>query len=339
MTPRPSDDCLWARVVSFKNLHEAWRLARLGKRDRHSVARFALDCEGQILQLREELLAGTYQHGDYRRFTIYERKPRLIAAAPFRDRVVHHALMRVVEPVLDAGFLTTSFACRKERGVHAAVDHYQGAARRFAYVLKLDVSSYFASIRHEILLQQLQRRIKDPDVLRLFATILSTYRSDANTPRGLPIGNLTSQFLANLYLDDLDHEIADSVVYQRYVDDLMLLADSKEQLWSLHKVIVDRLALLGLTLKPSATRLQRTSERVDVLGYVVNRHRRWLRNENGHRYTRRLKHLAREYAQGRIDLSDVRSSVQAWIGHARHAHTEGLRRTVLSGVAFTRHSA
>jgi RNA-directed DNA polymerase len=342
--PRSADAApdLWAQVRSFANLHAAWRAARLGKRNRTAVARFAFDLEGELFALQQALDDGSYRHGAYRQFTLYERKPRLISAAPFRDRVVHHALIRVVEPLLDAGFSPFSFACRTGKGVHAAANHYQCLAGRHAYVLKLDVAGYFPSIHQGVVLAQLERRIADVRVLDLFHEVLASYASERGEGRGLPIGNLTSQVLANVHLDDLDHFIVEQLHvpgYLRYVDDLFLLHDCKAALWQAAEVIEAHLQGLGLALKPAATRMRRTSERVDVLGYLVTRNRRWLRNENGYRYRRRLRGLAQAYARGEIGLKDVRASVNAWVGHAKHADSRGLRQTVLGGVRFVRPTA
>jgi len=198
---------LWPRVVAFDNLYLAYRAARLGKADRPSVGRFALNLERELLALQAELESGEYQPGPYRLFTVYERKPRLIAAAPFRDRVVHHALMRVIEPPLDRRFIFDSYACRVNKGVHRAVDRYQGWARRYPYVLKLDVARYFPSIDHALLKAKLADRIKDPRVLDLLGRIIDTSPPTDEPPlwfpgddllapleraHGIPIGNLTS---------------------------------------------------------------------------------------------------------------------------------------------------
>ena len=195
--------------------------------------------------LQQELAARDYHVGDYRQFTLYERKPRLISAAQFRDQVVHHALMNVIEAPLDRCFIFGSYACRKGKGVHAAVGRYQGWARRYPYALKLDVRRYFPSIDHVLLKQKLRRRIADARILELLDLIIDSAPAtvddsvyfigdDLLTPlerhRGLPIGNLTSQFLANLYLDDLDHQIKEVLrvpAYLRYVDDLFLLGDTR----------------------------------------------------------------------------------------------------------------
>jgi RNA-directed DNA polymerase len=150
---------LWNQVVSFDNLLLAYRKARRGKGRSAPVARFALDLERELLRLQRELKSGEYRPGGYRLFTIYERKPRVIAAAPFRDRVVHHAVMNLIEPPLDRTFIDDSYACRRGKGVHAAVDRYQGWSRRYAYALKLDVRQYFPFIDHPILKEKLRRRL------------------------------------------------------------------------------------------------------------------------------------------------------------------------------------
>ena len=165
---------LWPQVVSFENLLLAYRRARRGKGRSGQVAAFALDLEHELLGLQRALESGEYRPGGYRLFTIYERKPRLIAAAPFRDRVVHHAVMNVIEPALDRTFIHDSYACRKGKGVHAAVDRYQGWARGYVYALKMDVQQYFASIDHALLKEKLARRIKDTRVLDLLARIIDT---------------------------------------------------------------------------------------------------------------------------------------------------------------------
>jgi len=165
-------DDLWPQVVAFENLWLAWRKARRGKSRAASVVAFELDLEANLLALRRELETGDYQPGVYRLFTIYERKPRRIAAAPFRDRVMHHAVMNVIEPPLDRRFIHDSYACRRGKGVHAAVDRYQGWARRYRYALKLDVQQYFPSIDHTILKTTLRRYLRDERVLALLEQII-----------------------------------------------------------------------------------------------------------------------------------------------------------------------
>jgi len=344
---------IWPRVLEFENLLAAHLKARKGKRGRPAVARFELDLERNLFALQRELEHRTYRPGAYRLFEIYDRKPRRIAAAPYRDRVVHHALMNLVEPALDCRFIADSYACRAGKGVHAAVERYQDWARRYAYALKVDVRRYFPSIDHAVLKQKLRHRIKDPGVLWLFDTIIDsapdagpgeTFAGDdlvelMHRRLGLPIGNLTSQFLGNLYLDDLDHHLKETLrvpAYLRYVDDLILLDDNKSRLWDLRMEIDRFLAGERLRLHPHKIQVLPTGLGLDVLGYRVLPGHRRLRRDNGYRFRRRLRGMARGYARGELGWRAIDASVAAWIGHVRHAASLGLRRAVLGSVVFRR---
>jgi len=346
---------LWPQLIAFDNLWQAWRQARRGKSRSAGAVTFELNLERELLALQRELADGSYQPGAYRLFTLYERKPRLIAAAPFRDRVVHHAVMNIIEPPLDRTFIFDSYACRQGKGTHAAVDRYQRWAQRYPYVLKLDVRRYFPSMDHALLKAKLRRRIADPRVVALLDQIIDGSPADvagdpiyfpgdnlltpAERRRGIPIGNLTSQFFANLYLDDLDHWLKEQCrvpAYLRYVDDLVLLADVKTELHDHHAALADYLSRERLRLHPRKAQVSRTGDGLNLLGYLVFPHRRRLRNDNGLRFRRRLRQFARAYAQGRLCLADINPSVQAWLGHARHADTFGLCQSIFNAVSFTR---
>ena len=252
----------WSSLISIDNLYLAYAKAQKGKQKRKEVAQFALRLESHLWQLQQELQTGTYIPGAYRQFQIYERKPRTISVAPFRDRVVHHALMNLLEPVFEHHMIPHSYACRFEKGVHKAVDQYQRWAKRYTYVLKLDVSRYFPSIDHTLLKAKLAPLINEANIQRLAHQILEgspetelTRRheffpnddlfSSSLRRKGLPIGNLTSQWFANWYLHDLDQWLTQSCgmnnAYLRYVDDLFLFHDLKSQLWQLAQDIDDRL--------------------------------------------------------------------------------------------------
>ena len=359
---------LWPQLIAFDNLWRAWRQARCGKSRSAGAVAFELNLERELLALQRELADGSYQPGAYRLFTLYERKPRLIAAAPFRDRVVHHAVMNVIEPPLDRTFIFDSYACRRGKGTHAAVDRYQRWAQRYPYVLKLDIQRYFPSIDHARLKAKLRRRIADPHIVALLDRIIDGSPDAATdippfgkggqggfsdpvyfpgddllTPterrRGIPIGNLTSQFFANLYLDDLDHWLKEQrrvPAYLRYVDDMVLLADAKPDLHDHHAALAEFLNEERLRLHPRKAQVSRTGDGLNLLGYLVFPHRRRLRNDNGLRFRRRLRQFARAYAQGRLCLADINPSVQAWLGHARHADTFGLCQSIFNAVSFTR---
>lgn len=348
---------LWPEIVAFENLYRAWRRARAGKAHKAAVLGFEMDLEGQLCDLRAALCDGRYRPGEYRLFTIYERKPRLIAAAPFVDRVVHHALMNVIEPPLDRRFIHDCWACRVGKGVHRALHRYQRWARRHAYVLKMDIQAYFPSIDHTHLKAQLRARIADEPTLALLdriidsaTPVLSARRpvfpgddllTPLERPAGLPIGNLTSQFFANLYLDDFDHWLSAACggPYLRYVDDMVVLGDDKGALWALVEQVRAQLAVLRLRLHPHKVQVTPVARGIDLLGYHLWPYRRRLRNDNGHRFARRLRGLAEAYARGEVDFATINPGVQSWLGHARHGETEGLRRAILGPVVFRRTAA
>jgi len=275
-------------------------------------------------------------------------------AAPFRDRVVHHALINVIEAPIDRSFIHDSYACRVGKGVHRAVDRYQGWARRYRYVLKLDVARYFPSIDHDILKEKIRRHLKDRPTLELIDTIIDSSPGYPESPRyfpgddlftpivrraGIPIGNLTSQFFANLYLDAFDHFVKERLgakAYLRYVDDMVLLDNDKGRLSELRDAIGARLQLDRLRLHPRKAEIMPVRVGVDVLGYRVFPNHRLLRNDNGHRFARKLRRYADGYGAGRLNFADFDPSVQSWLGHARHADTRGLRRTIFRAIPFRR---
>ncbi|MCB0174116.1 MAG: hypothetical protein KDJ97_26610 [Anaerolineae bacterium] len=212
---------LYAQITDFDNLYAAWRKARKNKRYKLSTARFGQNLDMELLALHRELTAQTYQPGEYVHFTIHEPKRRLISAAPFRDRVVHHALCNIIEPIYERKFINDSYANRSGKGTHAALDRCTHYLRRYQYVLQCDVQQFFPAIDHAILKQILGRTLACAPTLRLCERIIDSGRDvlaneydmrwfpgddlfAAGRPRGLPIGNLTSQFWANVYLNELD---------------------------------------------------------------------------------------------------------------------------------------
>jgi retron-type reverse transcriptase len=347
---------IWPDLVSFDNLLSAYRKARKGKQSSPAVAEFTLNLESELLSLQQELTSFTYRPGEYRLFTLYERKKRQIAAAPFRDRVVHHAIMNRIEPAIDRRFIHDSYACRQGKGVHAAVDRYQAWSRRYPYVLKLDIEQYFPSIDHEILKRKLRCYVKDRYVLALLDRIIDTAPIETGRPdcvyfpgdelftpmerrTGLPIGNLTSQFFANLYLDGVDHFIKEQLrvkAYLRYVDDLVVLGRDKRQLHEIRESTRERLAQDRLRLHPRKANIYHTAHGIDLFGYQVFPHKRKLRNDNGHGFNRRLRRLAMGYHTGQLDWDEIHPRVRSWIGHAMHGETEGLRKALFAATVITK---
>jgi retron-type reverse transcriptase len=343
---------LYPRICTWENLYQAWRKARKGKRSREPAARFELNLGENLLRLQQELRGQTYRPGPYTSFYIHEPKRRLISAAPFRDRVVHHALCNVIEPLFERRFIYDSYANRRNKGTHRALDRCQQYARRFRYVLQCDVVQFFPSIDHALLRARLARVIADRDVLALIDLILESgvgvlsdeyemvyFAGDdllaACRPRGLPIGNLTSQFWANCYLDSLDQYVKRELGvrgYLRFVDDFVLYADDKRTLWEWRAAVVAHLAGLRLTLHERRAHPYPVGEGIPFLGFVVYPTHRRLKRRNVLNYRRRLKALMNAYRAGEVSRQQVEASIRGWINHARYGDTWGLRRAVLAPV-------
>jgi len=342
---------MFDRIYSWDNLLLAYGRASKGKRSQPNVAAFEHRLEDNLLRLQQELRDKSYRPGPYTSFYIHDPKRRLISAAPFRDRVVHHTLCNVIEPPFERSFIADSYANRVGKGTHRALDRCQQFARRYCYVLQCDVRQFFPSIDHAILRDILARKIPDPDVMWLVDRILesgvgvlseeyemvwfpgddlfATFR-----PRGLPIGNLTSQFWANCYLNPFDHFVKRELRcqgYVRYVDDLLLFADDKATLWEWREAVTERLARLRLTVHPGA-HPRPVTEGIPFLGFIVFPTHRRLKRRKGIAYRRRLKRLLARYRTGEMPLERVTASVQGWVNHVRYGDTWGLRHALFAAM-------
>ncbi len=365
---------LFDDIISFENLLRAAEKAQKGKRFTPATAQFNHRLESELLQLQEELQTQTYRPGRYKEFYINDPKRRMISAAPYRDRVVHHALCNVIEPIFERTFIHDSYACRKGKGTHAAANRLQQFMQSNRYALKCDVRQYFPSIDHSILLDAIARKIKCPRTLWLVETIIAHSSSlapcgrqdtvyfaddDLFTPhtrrKGIPIGNQTSQFFANVYLNGFDHWMKEFPVgatlcgspetlglaethrpYLRYVDDFVVLGDDKRRLHEVKEQVGEYLVSLRLRLHPTKCQVSLVRDGIEFLGYRVFPTHRRLRADNPRRYGRRLRSLRQRYATREIELNDVRRSVHAWIGHAQHADTKRLRADVFRSAVFCR---
>ena len=340
---------LWPALCSFENLYLAWRKARRGKSTKRQVIQFEADLEDNLFTLLDELESGAYQPGRHTNFYVYEPKKRKISAAPFRDRVVHHALCNVLEPIFERKFIHDSYACRVGKGTHRALDRCTHFARRFPYVLKCDVARFFPTVDHQILLEILGRTIADARTMALVSVILENglgiLDEEAPTawfpgddllgplrPKGLPIGNLTSQFWANVLLNELDQHVKRVLEvrgYLRYTDDFLLFGQSKAQLWEWRHQVISFLASLRLSPNGRSFRVFPVTQGIEFLGFRVYPDHRRLLAANVRRSRLRLRRLSRLFAQRRIPVERVSASVLAWVAHASHADTRGLRRSVL----------
>ena len=349
--PKPHTHLI-EEIASFENLLEASRRALRGKRNLPGPANFQMGLEKHLLRLRGQLKNGTWQPSGFRTFMVKDPKPRMISAAPFADRVVHHALCRVIEPIFERGFIDDSYANRKGYGTHRAVARYEHYRDRHAHVLRGDIFRYFPSIDHDILKRDLRRRIACAPTLALLDAVIDgsnpqepVYQTfpgdDLFTPlqrrHGLPIGNLTSQFFANVYLDGLDHFVKEVLraPYVRYVDDMALFHDDPAELVVWRERIETWLIGHRLKLHPGKTRIVASAQAVPFLGYVLfSDGRRRLPVDNVDRFAGRLRTLRQRYQAGSVDLNEVRQRVGSWVAHAAHANTLSLRHALFRGGLF-----
>jgi len=343
---------LWEQVTAFENLYLAYRKAIRGKRRRPDVARFIVHAETELWTLHEELRTQTYQPGAYRTFYVYDRKPRLISAAPFRDRVVHHALCNVLEPLFERVFIPDLYSNRPGKGQHQAVKQAQQFAREFPYVLKCDIKKYFPTIDHALLKQELRRKIKCPATLALVDLLIDrsnpqprvddyfpgdTLLTPAERRKGLPIGNQTSQFWANVYLNPLDHFVKRTLRvrgYLRYVDDFFLFGESKAQLWAWRDALAEFLETYRLRLKPNGVTLFRVRDGFPCLGYRVFPEIVLINRRAILRFRRRMPRVRALRRAGRLRLDQVKCAVFGAMGHFAQATTAHLRAQLLAEAWF-----
>jgi RNA-directed DNA polymerase len=328
---------LYNKVYAFDNLHAAYLKARRGKRYRPEVLGFSAHLEERLLQLQLELANGSYHTGEYRRFEVTEPKRRLVAALPFRDRVVQHALCNIIEPIFEARFIEDSYACRVGKGTHAGADRLTAFLRKAqrangeTWILKGDIAKYFPSIDHELLMSIIGRTIRCQATMRLVREIVHSWHTDGRAGKGIAIGNLTSQLFANIYLNELDQFVKHGLrqrYYIRYMDDFVIVGADKGALHSVRQDIADFLIdSLALELN-TKTQIFPLAHGVDFLGYRIWPTHRLLRKSSIRRMRRKLKHFAKLYATGSMDLEDIDKSVQSWLGHSSHANTYNLRKHI-----------
>jgi len=326
---------LFKNLCSFENLCEAFRKAFKGSGRTEEACRFHFHVEKELLNLKRELESGTYHPARYRYFKTFDPKERTISVAPFRDRVVHHAVVRVIEPVFEPTFIFDSYATRKGKGTHKAVKRAQAFLKKGFYYYKADVLKYFDSVDHDILLSLVRRKIKDEKVLKLVERIIRN--SDVSRGlaggKGLPIGNLTSQFFANVYLDPLDHLIKDKMgvkSYIRYMDDVVFVSASKDYLKGAFKEVKKFLSdQLNLTLNPRSTFLNSRLNGLPFLGFRIFPNVIRVKRENLKRAKGKLKERKKEFHKGLITEDRFVMSARSMFEHLSFADSFTLRNSVL----------
>ncbi len=302
-------------------LFAAWDKFKRGKRSRTDVLRYERHLEVNIFELQQKLESGSYRHGRYSPFTICDPKQRRIHKATVEDRLVHQAIVSAIEPLFDRRFIHDSYSCRKQKGTHAAVTRLRTFLRQAStnntqtvYALKCDVRQFFASVDHAILMDLLERRIGDERTLELLQTIIDSL--PASSGKGIPLGNLTSQLFANVYLHEFDWFVKNHLrekQYLRYCDDFIILSTSRQHLFDLIPVLTEFLYdRLGLTLHPGKTTIRSWGQGIDFLGYVVKPHSIGLRNRTKLRMIQRVNE----------------ANISSYLGLCMHANSYRLRQDI-----------
>jgi len=315
---------------------------------KQNVLKFNYNLESELIQLKTELETKTYQPGKYKTFTIIERKPRMISAAPYRDRIIHHALCNIIIPILEKTFIYHTYANRINFGTHKALGRFTQFSRSSRYVLQCDIVKYFPSIDYQIIKEIIRRQIKCQDTLWLIDKIIdgsnqqipvsTKFPGDDPLPsinrrKGLPLGNLTSQFFANLYLNNFDYFIKEELKvkkYLPYVDDFALFSDDKEFLVIARQKIETYLADLRLKIHPIKSQLFQTKKGANFVGFRVLPDRIRIGSENLRAPRKKFRQLHTHYRQGKIESSQIQKSLQSWFAHLDHGNTRHLKQKILT---------
>ncbi len=320
----------FTNITSLENLHSCWLKSKRNKGHSLRMQRFEADALSHLITIQKRLRERTYTFGPYKTFTVREKKFRDVVDAPMKDRIVHWMLYQYLLPIWQPKFIHDTFGNLPGRGSHAAVKRLAEFARRQSaqWVLQLDISKYFYSVPHEQLKQRTLRYVGDHDIRQLIINLIDSYRTgnnydalfDAdslyitNQLKGMPIGNLSSQLFANIYLNEFDHWIKEKLRikhYVRYVDDMAILSESKEQLQQICKMITERLSREGITIYPKKIRIAPTAAGIPFLGYVV-----WPHHISAGTYLRtRYIRTLRQHESDIYDRSQALNSYRAALTH------------------------
>ena len=338
---------LYEKLYLKDNLISAFKKARKGKRKKDYVIKFESDLNKNIKLLQEELKLKTYRPHKLKKFIVRDPKTRTVHASIFRDRIVHHAIINFIQPIYEKRFIYDSFASRKFKGTHLAVKRFEHFVRKVSsngrkikkpfnnnsikgYVLKADVRHFFDTIDHEILINILRKKIKDKDFMGLIKIVLDNFDTSVKG-KGLPLGNYTSQFFANVYLNNLDYFIKHRLkakYYIRYVDDFVILHKDKKVLLEFKDKIEKYLKNLRLELHPDKSKIHALRNGITFLGYRIFYHYKLLRKRNINYFFRRFKKKVTLYNQGTIEREDLENFLQGWFGYSKFANTYNFSKKI-----------
>lgn len=319
-------------MISVENLLEAWKEFIRGKRNKRDVQGFSLKLMDNIFCLYDELSNNTYVHGSYQAFNISDPKPRNIHKATVRDRLLHHAIYRKLYPFFDKTFISDSYSCRIDKGVHRAILRFERFGHkvsqnntRTCWILKCDIKKFFANINHQILIDILSPRIEDKDLLQLLRLIINSFETSPGV--GLPLGNLTSQLFVNIYMNEFDQFVKHKLsaeggkakYYIRYADDFVFFSESRD--WLEQILISVRIFLsdrLGLQLHPDKIYIKTLASGVDFLGWVNFSNHRVLRTSTKKRMFKNIK-----IKEGKTE------TVQSYLGLLSHGDSWKLQHKII----------
>jgi len=319
---------LLKQVCEMRNLNKSYLKARKGKNSSEEVLTFTFNLETELIKLQEQLINENYKTGEYRHFIIFEPKERKISALPFRDRVVHHAICSIISPIFEKRFIYDSYACRKKKGTHEGVKRIQNFVRKsgeYFYVLKCDISKYFQSVNKERLKDIIKQKIADEKLLRLINHIIDS------SDEGIPIGNLTSQLFANVYLNSLDEYIKYELrvrFYIRYMDDFLIIKESKKELHKIKEQIKLFLISLRLTLHPKKTNVFPIILGIDGLGYKIFKDYKLARKSTVKRFIKNSKKKINLYERSEISFDKLMETFNSWDAYMSHADTYALKNKI-----------
>lgn len=325
---------LFERITSKETLFTAWEEFCKGKQGRKDVQDFERTLEQNLFCLHRELTARSYQHQPYSAFTICDPKQRRIHKATVQDRILHHAVFSVLNPIFEPTFIAHSFSCRRGKGTHKAIEALDKMLRsvsrndtRPCFVLKCDIHQFFASVNHSVLLGILGKCLKDEQTIALLREIIESFTAKDLVlfgRTGIPIGNLTSQLFANIYLNEFDQFIKHTLKikhYIRYTDDFVIVARNREELAILLDPIRSFLKEhMGLNLHPRKVTIRKYRQGIDFLGYVLLPHYRVLRTRAKRRMVRKLTERIENCKAGRLPPESVEQSLQSYLGVLSHAN-------------------
>lgn len=329
---------LFPKLCEYDNLLLAFIKARKRKTTKAYVQRFEMKLSQELIKLQWELLTGTYAPAPLTIFTVRDPKTRKISASHFRDRVVHHAICNLIEPIFESRFIYDTFANRKGKGTSGTLERFDIFLRRHktGFALKADIRKYFETVDHQMLLSILGRRIKDERMLQIIRIILENHKSE-RPGKGMPLGNLTSQFFANIYLGELDYFVKHQLrakSYLRYVDDFVIVHRSKKQLQEWQEKI-DRFLSdeLCIQLHAQKTQIVPLEGGVPLVGFRIFRHHKLLKKSNKRRLWERINRLKAGLKSGEITKEHIALSMSGWQGYAKMGNTYGLRQKVEREIA------